>query len=142
VLQPVDVSWMRAFKTEFVNRLTVWGSAELQQYLRKRLHPSRGLSAVMTRRWEIVSAACEAAAASTQTFHSRVLTADDCASALRQRAEEKRRWRRKRTAPPEEDPIAAEDAPHFEADDGLEFEGFALAAELTLPPDVEDTVTE
>jgi hypothetical protein len=42
----------------------------------------------------------------------------------------------------EEDPIAAQDEPNLEADVGPEFEGFGLAAELTLPPDIEDTVTE
>jgi hypothetical protein len=74
---------------------------------------------------------------------SRLLTADDCVAEPRQRAEEKRRWRRVRAPPPEEeDPAAAEDEPNFEAADGAEFEGFALAAELTLPPDLPDTDAE
>jgi hypothetical protein len=71
-----------------------------------------------------------------------VLTAGDSLTELRQRGEQKRRWRRKRAAPPpqeEEDPVAAEDEPNFEADDGPEFEGFALAADLT---DVEETDAE
>jgi hypothetical protein len=33
-LLPVDVSWVRAFKTEFVKRFRVAGSAELEPYLR------------------------------------------------------------------------------------------------------------
>jgi hypothetical protein len=192
VLQPVDVSWVRAFKAEFVKRFRVWGSADLEPYLGRLLLPTRGLSAVMMRRGQIVAAACEAALASTQPslcmrafmtwglsesveeflpdrplasryvtdsavdperdggvarirrleLSSRLLTADDCVAELRQRAEEKRRWRRVRAPPPEEDPAAAEDEPNFEAADGAEFDGFALAPELTLPPDLPETDAE
>jgi hypothetical protein len=64
---------------------------------------------------------------------SGVLTADDCGAELPRRDEEKRRWRRKGAAArDEEDPVARsdeEDERDLEAEDGPEFEGFALAAD-------------
>ena len=66
---------------------------------------------------------------------SRLLTADACYAELRQRADGKARWRRK-PAPQQVtmDDVAAEDADNFYADEGPEFEGFAIATEMAYPP--------
>ena len=66
VLQPVDVSWARRFKSLFVQFFRSWGKEDLQPFLRSLLNPTRELSAVMLKRGQIVAAACEAAQGATQ----------------------------------------------------------------------------
>ena len=56
VLQPVGVSWARTFKAEFAGRFRVWTSEGLNAHLRRRLHPTRGVSAVMMRQGQAVAA--------------------------------------------------------------------------------------
>jgi hypothetical protein len=57
VLQPVDATWARSFKSDFVQRFRYWGRTELQAELSVHLSGPRGVSATMLGRARIVAAA-------------------------------------------------------------------------------------
>ena len=61
VLQPVDATWARAFKSDFVNRFRAWGRADLKEELQRALACPRGVSTTMLNRGQIVAAAVESA---------------------------------------------------------------------------------
>ena len=108
ILQPVDVSWVRAFKTEFVKLFRLWDHPELQEYLIQRLKPTRALSAVMLKRGQIVAAACEAAVSATRaSLCMRAFTAtglSDCVGAFRPDRPLASRYVRESDEDPEGDP--------------------------------------
>ena len=66
VLQPVDATWARSFKSDFVQRFRAWSKPDTLAALSMALAGPRGVSPTMLRRGQIVAAAVESARSATR----------------------------------------------------------------------------